>query len=92
MAISLRPFGFGSFSQTHRREGSGEDFPGIRCALHGKRSLESEVVIDTTVQEKHFTFPTDTKLRVKVMKRCWAIAAEEGLLLRRSYRRELGKS
>ena len=91
MAISLRPFGFGSFSQTHRRGGSGKIFQ-VSVALHGKRSLESEVVIDTTVQEKHFTFPTDTKLRVKVMKRCWAIAAEEGLLLRRSYRRELGKS
>ena len=61
-------------------------------ALHGKRSLEREVVIDTTVQEKNITFPTDTKLRVKVMSRCWKLAAEEGLQLRRSYRRELKKT
>jgi IS5 family transposase len=61
-------------------------------ALHGKASLEREVVIDTTVQEKNITFPTDTKLRVKVMRRCWKLAAEEGLQLRRSYRRELGKT
>ena len=58
-------------------------------ALHGQASLEGEVVIDTTVQEKNITFPTDTKLRVKVIKRCWKLANEEGLHLRRSYRREL---
>jgi IS5 family transposase len=58
-------------------------------ALHGEKSLEREVVIDTTVQEKNITFPTDTKLRVKVMARCWKLAAQEGLHLRRSYRREL---
>jgi IS5 family transposase len=60
--------------------------------LHGKASREREVVIDTTVQEKNITFPTDTKLRVKVMRRCWKLADEEGLQLRRSYRRELGKT
>lgn len=58
-------------------------------ALHGKNALENEVIIDTTVQEKNITFPTDTKLRVKVMGRCWKLAAEEGIPLRRSYRREL---
>ena len=61
-------------------------------ALHGKKGLEREVVIDTTVQEKNITFPTDTKLRVKVMSRCWKLAAEEGIQLRRSYRRELKKT
>ena len=58
-------------------------------ALHGEQALEREVVIDTTVQEKNITFPTDTKLRVKVIGRCWKLATEEKLLLRRSYRREL---
>jgi IS5 family transposase len=61
-------------------------------ALHGKKALEREVVIDTTVQEKNITFPTDTKLRVKVMKRCWKLAAAENIRLRRSYRRELKKT
>ena len=61
-------------------------------ALHGKAGLEREVVVDTTVQEKNITFPTDTKLRVKVISRCWKLAAEEGIHLRRSYRRELKKT
>ena len=60
-------------------------------ALHGKAGLEREVVIDTTVQEKNITFPTDTKLRVKVMGRCWKLASAENIVLRRSYRRELRK-
>jgi IS5 family transposase len=60
--------------------------------LHGEASLEREVVIDTTVQEKNITFPTDTKLRVKVMNRCWKLAYEENITLRRSYRRELKKT
>ena len=59
--------------------------------LHGGQALEREVVIDTTVQEKNITFPTDTKLRVKAMRRCWRLAAEENIRLRRSYRRELKK-
>jgi IS5 family transposase len=58
-------------------------------ALFGKEALEDDVVIDTTVQEKNITFPTDTKLRVKVMGRCWKMAKEEKICLRRSYRREL---
>ena len=60
--------------------------------LHGEQALEREVVIDTTVQEKNITFPTDTKLRTKVMRRCWKLAAEENIRLRRSYRRELKKT
>ena len=59
--------------------------------LHGKAALEREIVVDTTVQEKNITFPTDTKLRVKVIARCWKIAEKEGIHLRRSYRRELKK-
>ena len=58
-------------------------------ALFGKKALEDDVVVDTTVQEKDITFPTDTKLRVKAIERCWKIAEEESLVLRRSYRREL---
>jgi len=61
-------------------------------ALHEQESLEREVIIDTTVQEKNITFPTDTKLRLKVMGRCWKLAAGEELQLRRSYRRELRKA
>ena len=58
-------------------------------ALHGEKALEPEVVVDTTVQEKAIAFPTDTRLRVKIIGRCWKIARAEKLSLRRSYRREL---
>ena len=63
----------------------------ISVQLHGGKAMEREVVIDTTVQEKNITFPTDIKLRVKVIKKCWEIAKEENIELRRSYRRELKK-
>ena len=59
--------------------------------LHGDRALERAVVIDTTVQEKNITFPTDDKLRMKVIRRCWNLASTENIQLRRSYRRELKK-
>ena len=52
--------------------------------LHGEQALEWEVVIDTTVQEKNITFPTDTKLRLKVIERCWKLASEEKIALQRS--------
>ena len=42
--------------------------------IHGEMARESEIVVDTTVQEKNITFPTDTKLRVKVIARCWKMA------------------
>lgn len=63
----------------------------ISVDIHGKKSVESEVIVDTTVQEKNITFPTDTKLRVKVIAKCWKIAEKEKIRLRRSYRRELKK-
>jgi IS5 family transposase len=43
---------------------------------------------DTTVQENNTTFPTDAKIYKKVIDGCNRIAAEEGIRLRRSYRRE----
>lgn len=61
----------------------------VSVAIHGKLAREREIVVDTTVQEKNITFPTDTKLRLKVIARCWKIAERENIRLRRSYRREL---
>ncbi len=45
------------------------------------------VSVDTTVQEKNITYPTDDKLYKKIIKECWAIADRESLDLRQSYRR-----
>jgi len=61
----------------------------VSVALHGEAAKEAEVTVDTTVQEKNITFPTDTKLLTKIIKRCRKIAADEGIRLRRSFRREL---
>jgi len=55
--------------------------------LHGKNSLEKEVVIDTTVQEKNITYPTDVKLHKKIIDRCVKIATYEDIALRQSYKR-----
>lgn len=61
----------------------------VSVTLHGDDAKEAEVTVDTTVQEKNITFPTDTKLLTKIIKRCRKIAADEGIRLRRSFRREL---
>jgi IS5 family transposase len=58
-------------------------------AVHGDDAKEREITVDTTVQEKHVTFPTDVKLLAKVIERCRRIADDEGVRLRRSFRRTL---
>jgi len=55
--------------------------------LHGKKAKEKEVLIDTTVQEKNITFPTDSKLHSRIIDHCVKISKEEGVSLRQSYRR-----
>jgi IS5 family transposase len=49
------------------------------------------VSVDTTVQEKHITYPTDDKLYKKIICKCWKIADEEGIDLRQSYTRVMKK-
>lgn len=58
-------------------------------AIHGEEIKEKEACIDTTVQEKNITFPTDDKLAHKIIKRCLKLAKENTIQLRRSYRREV---
>jgi len=50
---------------------------------------ELTAFIDTTVQEKNITFPTDSKLLNKVIAYCRKVAAKEGTHVRQSYSREL---
>ncbi len=47
------------------------------------------VSVDTTVQEKNITYPTDDKLYKKIIKKCWAIADKESIDLRQSYTRSV---
>jgi IS5 family transposase len=46
-----------------------------------------QVVIDTTVQEKAITFPTDAKLMHRARERLVRLAQKHGVMLRQSYRR-----
>ena len=59
--------------------------------IHGRKVLEEAVSIDTTVQEKNITYPTDTKLAVKIIGKCRKIAKAEGIELRQSYKFEVKK-
>jgi IS5 family transposase len=59
----------------------------VTVQLHGDKAQESEVVVDTTVQEKNITHPTDTKLAHKIIRRCWKLADGNGVKLRRRYRK-----
>ena len=58
--------------------------------LFSKREIkENQVLIDSTVQEKNITFPTDTKLQKRIIEKCRVIAKDEGIVLRQSYKRIL---
>lgn len=59
----------------------------VSVQLHGDKAQELEVVVDTTVQEKNITHPTDTKLAHKIICRCWKLADRNGVKLRRRYRK-----
>jgi IS5 family transposase len=53
--------------------------------------LEKDVIIDTTVQEKNITYPTDDKLYKKIIKKCVEISEREAVELRQNYRRTVKK-
>jgi IS5 family transposase len=54
-------------------------------------SAGTVVSVDTTVQEKNITYPTDDKLYKKIIKKCWQIADKEEIDLRQSYSRVVKK-
>jgi IS5 family transposase len=54
-----------------------------------KEVKEKEALIDTTVQEKNITYPTDPKLQKKVIESCRKIARKEKIQLRQTYKKEL---
>lgn len=51
----------------------------------GDDNVGNMVSLDSTVQEKNITYPTDDKQYKKIIKKCWKIAGEEGIKLRQSY-------
>jgi len=61
----------------------------LSVKMHGDASEESQIIIDSTVQESNLTFPTDGKLALKIIIHLMRIAKKEKLKLRRSYVKEL---
>ena len=59
--------------------------------INGKDSRQDRGSVDTTVQEKNITYPTDSKLHRKIIRKCTAIANLENIELRQSYTRTLKK-
>lgn len=58
-------------------------------ALHGDNAKESQVIVDSTVQESNMTFPTDGKLAIKIITKLLKIAKNENIKLRRSFIKEI---
>lgn len=59
--------------------------------INGDDSQDKDIYIDTTVQEKNITYPTDDKLAKKIIKKCLKIAQEHDLELRQTYTRTIKK-
>jgi IS5 family transposase len=57
--------------------------------LHGNKAKESQVIVDSTVQESNITFPTDGKLAIKIIVKLLKIAKNENIKLRRSFKKEI---
>ena len=54
------------------------------------QQLDPKVVnIDTTVQEKNITYPTDTKLAIKIINRLNKLAKKESVKQRRTFGKEV---
>ena len=61
----------------------------VSVQLHGTRAEEKQVLIDTTVQEKNITYPTDGKLAIKMIHHLHKIGKKEQLNLRRTFVKEI---
>jgi len=66
-ALPCDPTDLVYFRKRIGKEGVEEIFA-MSVALHGKDAEEKQVIIDTTVQEKNVTYPTDGKQAIKVVK------------------------
>jgi IS5 family transposase len=59
----------------------------ISVQIHGKEAYEeTQIVTDTTAQEKDITFPTDAKLYYAVIEQCWGIAEKNNIKLHQSFK------
>jgi len=88
VVLPCHPTDLVKFRQRIGSEGVEKIFA-MSVALHGKAAEEKQVIIDTTVQEKNITYPTDGKLAIKMTHHLHRIASEEGIQLRRTYVKEI---
>ena len=87
-ALPCDPTELVKFRKRIGKEGVGQIFA-MSVGLHGKDAEEKQVIIDTTVQEKNITYPTDGKLAIKMIHHLHNIAKEEKIQLRRTYVKEI---
>ena len=58
---------------------------------HHQKKIDQarELIVDTTVQEKNITFPTDIKLTVKIIDKTLAFAEKNGIKLKQTFAKEI---
>ncbi|KAF7275119.1 hypothetical protein GWI33_012166, partial [Rhynchophorus ferrugineus] len=61
----------------------------ISTRLHGKHAEEPTVIVDSTVQEKAITYPTDAKLAIRIINRLNKLAKANQIQQRRTYIKEV---
>lgn len=61
----------------------------VSIAMHQEKITEDEMCIDTTVQEKNITFPTDAKQYQKIHHHLLKLARAEHIVLTRTYEKEV---
>ena len=66
-----------------------EKILGVSIALHPEEVKEEEMCMDTTVQEKNITYPTDAKQYRKIHGKLLKIARTEEIPLTRTYEQEV---
>lgn len=88
---NTQPFDPSEFVHFRKRMGEQgmETIMSYTVKIHKEALAEKEVQIDSTVQPKNITFPTDSKLAKKIIDNCLRISKEENTKLRQSYRREV---
>lgn len=75
---TIDPADFSKFRRRIGEEGA-EKLLKLSIQLNADECVkETEVMVDTTVQEKNITFPTDVKLTRKVIVRCPKTARTQG--------------